>query len=498
MTKMHSIANTTLPRNNVVTACWISLTVIACLWAFWANGVPLIYDDTGSYLYLGQKCAETLARMIGVSGELAVDAPGGGSGLAERADGQVKGSGAIIYGIFLAIIEFIYSYNLVVYVQTLALIVTLHISICAALRSSDSITESWMVTAFAAIAATAGCLSFYVAFLMPDIFTPILILAVAALATLGRYMRYWEGGLLILIAAAAVPMHLSHMIILALLLPAVVLVTLVTKTQRWWIAAAIVVTIGVVGVVERVAFSTAVEKSTKSEVVYVPYITARLIVDGPGKRYLDEKCPEVGLATCDLNAVLDRPSRVTGTHITFGVGDEAGSFELLPPETQKRISKEQIRFLTAVALDRPFELSFSVLGNVVEQLESISMYQTIPKPFHHKRARSVFPDFPAEWEQGRLAQSRDWIQPLTNFHSGLYIVSAIALLVLTCAPGNRVPAAMRGFAVLIGLGILANAFVCGALSQSADRYGARVMFLLPMAVVILWFARAHASRLSPR
>ncbi len=42
-------------------------------------------------------------------------------------------------------------------------------------------------------------------------------------------------------------------------------------------------------------------------------------------------------------------------------------------------------------------------------------------------------------------------------------------------------------------GILANALVCGGISQPATRYGARVIWLLPLAatILVLFFRRAQ-------
>jgi formate/nitrite transporter FocA (FNT family) len=47
------------------------------------------------------------------------------------------------------------------------------------------------------------------------------------------------------------------------------------------------------------------------------------------------------------------------------------------------------------------------------------------------------------------------------------------------------PARIRGFVAMVLLGVLANALVCGGISQPAERYGARVIFLLPMMLVVL-------------
>ena len=43
---------------------------------------------------------------------------------------------------------------------------------------------------------------------------------------------------------------------------------------------------------------------------------------------------------------------------------------------------------------------------------------------------------------------------------------------------------------MVLLGVLANALVCGGISQPATRYGARVIWLLPLtATIMMIFAR---------
>jgi hypothetical protein len=48
--------------------------------------------------------------------------------------------------------------------------------------------------------------------------------------------------------------------------------------------------------------------------------------------------------------------------------------------------------------------------------------------------------------------------------------------------------------VVLGLGILVNALVCGGISQPATRYGARVIWLLPMLATLLALAAADRHR----
>ncbi|HEU0221820.1 MAG TPA: hypothetical protein VFR34_06355, partial [Paracoccaceae bacterium] len=66
--------------------------------------------------------------------------------------------------------------------------------------------------------------------------------------------------------------------------------------RGWWIAPALVLLMGLVGIGERLAFQFAVETVTRSAVAYQPILTARLIADGPGLAYLRDHCPDERIA----------------------------------------------------------------------------------------------------------------------------------------------------------------------------------------------------------
>jgi hypothetical protein len=83
---------------------------------------------------------------------------------------------------------------------------------------------------------------------------------------------------------------------------------------------------------------------------------------------------------------------------------------------------------------------------------------------------------------GRLTADPDWLAVVNPLQAVLYGVSAI--LLLAALASQAVPWEVKLFVAMVVLGILVNAFVCGALSQPATRYGARVIWLLPTTAVL--------------
>ncbi len=97
------------------------------------------------------------------------------------------------------------------------------------------------------------------------------------------------------------------------------------------------------------------------------------------------------------------------------------------------------------------------------------------------------------FQAGRLSPDGPWLRPLT-WLQGLLYAASLAVTGLLVVQRDRLPKELRGFAIVLVLGILANAFVCGALSQPATRYGMRVIWLLPLvATMLLLFARFGRS-----
>ena len=87
----------------------------------------------------------------------------------------------------------------------------------------------------------------------------------------------------------------------------------------------------------------------------------------------------------------------------------------------------------------------------------------------------------------RLRGGNSTIIALTRLHGVVYGVALLGVVIGVFH--RRIPAAVRVLVLMLLAGILANAFVCGAVSQPADRYGARVIFLLPMAAALLLMFR---------
>ena len=474
---------------------WIGAAFLACLSVALINGGPLYYFDSGGYLDNGVKVLRQFGFLV---------AEGGGSGGAGAAAGDVgtntvNGARSVVYSLLSTVAALGLGANSVPILNAVAILTAIWLPVRVALGISAPDLPGGMLFALPVLASLLSALPFYVAYFMPDILTGVLLVSVATLAVFARQMQVAEILLAVVLGAIAVTAHLSHLAMVALLVAPVLLISLVLSRRRWWLAPVLVGAILGLGLAERAAFTVTAKAVGDSQVTYTPFLTVRLIQDGAGWRYLQANCPDDQIATCVLYKALqqsDDPMRLTASHMIFETSKRLGSYRLISPDDQRRVAQEQISFSLAVLAQFPVATVAGFLNNTWVQTRKNSIRQTVPTPRVLWRLSQV-PTIPEGLiKNGRLSGSRDWIGPVNALHQVVYGFSLLVLAGLVVLP-SRLSGAMRAFGVMLIFGIAANAFVCGGISQPADRYGARVIWLLPYGATLLFLFSGIWSRKGP-
>ncbi|MBC7143194.1 MAG: hypothetical protein H5U18_13725, partial [Rhodobacteraceae bacterium] len=467
-------------------------------------GRPLFYFDTVGYISQGHSAL----RQLGIKGESplaariekleAEKAANIAAGLAEpdmaeiEAANTVDGSRSSVYALATGITARMHFLEGLIFLNVAAVLVALWLPMRVAARRWGLPVPVSQAVAMPVIVASLGSLPFFIAYLMPDTFAPVLLLVVATLTVFARHMRPWEILLAVALGALAIVSHLSHLAIGVLMVPASALVSVILSRRRWWLPPALVLVIVGIGFAEQSVLRSAAKAMSDSEVVIKPYITARLIQDGPGMTYLDRHCPDDTIPTCKLHAALqwsDDPYRITATHIVFETSARLGSFRLMTPKDQKAVADDQIGFFFEVLKDQPVATVMAFLKNTFIQSGWVAVDLTIPSDKIVAQNADVTGLAFSTFDHGRITRDTGWLGPLTTWHEVFYLLSLVVILALVLLP-RRVPGEVKALAVMVILGILANALVCGGISQPSTRYGARVVWLLPLiATVLLIFAR---------
>ena len=214
------------------------------------------------------------------------------------------------------------------------------------------------------------------------------------------------------------------------------------------------------------AFIMATKRAFGVAPIRPPFLTARVIADGPGDAYLQANCPSSGFIVCRFINRLP----ISNSDIFLWSPDPArgGVFTPADPEIRRALSAEQFRFVVAVLRYDPIgELSAMARNTVDESLRVSVLDFNLNSQDKNEFQQELPPRYLAVAER-----TRSWrdTMPLALMSaiilivlllSGAYLVWALLLRGHRSADDNH----LKRLAVIVILGILVNAFVCGAMSE---------------------------------
>jgi hypothetical protein len=224
---------------------------------------------------------------------------------------------------------------------------------------------------------------------------------------------------------------------------------------------------------------------------------ARMIADGPGSAYLKAKCPEAKLTVCRF---VDRLPITDSDTFLWSDAAQGGVFEPSDSDTRRSLLAEENRFVLGTVLYDPLGSTIAVIRNTAIQLGSFGLDE-----FNYSRRYEAFFErlLPPPYFEV-MKNTKTWAGTLPTQY--LSIVSLIVTLGTTLftlfvvlggirtredksvelrSDSTGSEAALKDFCKIVLVGILVNAFVCGALSGPHDRYEARVIWLVPVMALLL-------------
>ncbi|HEY4140229.1 MAG TPA: hypothetical protein VGM57_02380 [Pseudolabrys sp.] len=212
----------------------------------------------------------------------------------------------------------------------------------------------------------------------------------------------------------------------------------------------------------------------------------RMLQDGIVKQYLDDHCPDPALKLCAYKNQLPQDADMWfwGSKLF----DKLGRFAGLGKEMEK-IAIESVFQYPAMQIK-------TAAVATVKQLADVHTGEGVVYWVWH--TYFIMHDFVPQQEKNMWAarQQRGKIS-FTAINELQYPLALLAMALLPAflllARFNRIPPDIAELAAFVSVTLLANAFVCGALSNPHDRYGARVVWLAS-AVVALAAVRLYQSR----
>ena len=442
----------------------IVLTALLLLWpAFW-NVYPLVFSDTGTYL------TQAIHRYLGW------DRP-------------------VFYSLFLYPLHLQQTLWPPIIAQAVLAAWLLHLLRRVLLPE----LPAWVLLAHTAFLAILTALPFVVSQLMPDVFTSMLVIAIALTVLTPERLSRAEAGLLLPITSFMIVAHQSHVALsFALLLGLLPLRRLLgaeivsnvrenTRFSFWrsraWLWRAILplplaclalVSVNLIGH----------GRASLSPFGNV-FLLARLIYDGPGRVALERNCPQSGWRLC---AALDH---LPPTSDEFLWRADSPLVEL---GGAKIVSAEAGAIILAAIRESPGAVLRGFTANAAAQFARFATGDGL-QPWPDTVTPAIVQDFPRAEAAAYAAARQQRADPpfpdaslegslLPGPFVVLHLAAASAGIcgaVLVLVRGVRRNHVAAGFAAAALLAVLANAAITGGLSGPHDRYQSRIVWL-PLAV----------------
>lgn len=359
----------------------------------------------------------------------------------------------------------------------LAIAQALLVAIClAAALGAANFVRPRQIWAVALTLGLATPVAWFACYAMPDIFAGLTILTMGLL--LSQSLRFSWKLLLALsaIAVFAIASHASHIVLAGamLVMGTVGALLKAAKGHRaayrrlYWTFGATAVAVGTVIFTGLVGFGE-ISFAPKR----YPFLLARAIEMGPGRDYLHGACKVRDYEVCKLF-----PGQLPSTSHEFLWDQKNGVVIVATPAQMDRLRGEEMEIVFRTIGAAPLDMAKAAFSGTIDQLMKIKLAGV----GYGKGIRHLSP-IELELVPG-LAFPRQLI-PVAEFLTACStLLSIIAILAWLRV---RNPQALLAL-LLIG-GVVANAVICANLSTVADRYQARVIWLLPLAAFLLWAGR---------
>jgi hypothetical protein len=445
----------TLSSRRATLASWLTrLLCVGCLiWPALWNGYPIVFADTGTYL------SQAMHRYLGW------DRP-------------------VFYSLFIYPLHLGLTIWPVILVQSCLTVLVLDLT-----RHAIGVPRYWLAP-LTLILALATWLPWTVSELMPDLFTPLLVLLLGCLMFARSRFRPWQRATIIALTAFMVATQQSSVPLACALLLALIPLQSLSAVRRGPARTnRIAETISLrTPLLPLLAPGLAIAAMVFVNVVgfgrwsLSPYgnvfLLARVIYDGPGMMVLRRDCPERGWLLCPF---LDRFPAAENDFLW----DNASPIILAGGH--KAVSADADAIIHAAIVAQPGPLLAAAWNNTLEQLARFASGDGL-RGWAQPAGTRIDADFPAR-ERTAFHAARQQMgtlevpPPLAALHRLTALAGiAAALLLLPIAWRRRHVAAW--FLALALLTLPVGAAITGGLSAPFDRYQSRIVWL-PAAMAFL-------------
>jgi len=452
---------------SLVHAAAVMLGALLLCWPAFYNGFPLLYPDSMTYLGDGRVVARALF-------------------LHQFSD--YYGVRSLFYS--LGILPWHWNISPWPIVAWQSLLVAWVVwFVVRSVATRRMVARYLILILFLSLLTSAG---WYADFIMPDILGPVLYLCIYLLAFARETLSRAERLALYVVACWGVTAHATHFLLAAGLC---VLLFLFTAFERRpfpkrFVAVGEVAAILAVAAAAQMALHGYLYGKPSLSGDHPPYLMARIIADGPGRRYLEEHCPQLHWAVCNHLKELSDDSD------NFLWGAE-GPYDSSTDAEKKQLAQEEMPLVLDTVRAYPREQLMKSAANFRGQLLAFGLYGFDSSPWMLDQFNEVLPRARSSYVGSRQAHDALPLDLLTDIQWWTIVASLAAIAVLIPLLWRRHSPRLIGLGLIVFPVIVANALVTGVLSVVDDRYGCRVIWLIPLLAGVFlvdWLTQREMAR----
>jgi len=329
--------------------------------------------------------------------------------------------------------------------------------------------------ALTALLSVFTSIAWYTCFMMPDILGPLAYLAIFLLFFARDSLTRQENAGLFLVAWWGITAHSTHLLLAAALF--VLLALFAVFVRRPFrrnvpalgeIAAAIAL-----AVVVPMALHTYLDGKPSLDGQRPPYLTARVIADGPGRWYLESHCATEHWALCaHVKNLPTDPS-------DFLWGD-GSIYDSASEDERQQLEAQDVPFVLATIRAYPRQQFLQSASNFRQQLRAFGLYDFDSSEWTLTQFNETIPASRASYLRGREAHDALPLDALTDIQFWTIVLSLAIIAGLTPLLWRRHSRGLPGLALVVFSMVVLNAFLTGVLSIVDERYQCRVIWLIPL------------------
>lgn len=451
---------------------WLALVAAGAIllcWPMLLLGGPLLFHDTPAYAGGGELVVRALQHVLSGIGEAAEG--GGTAGGLRAVAGQAEVLRSVPWSVFAYLVSLPFGPVGVAVVQNaivLIFLVPLLGGIPVRLRDG-------LVAAGAMALLTP--LPWYGSLVMPDILAAVVVLFGVLVSRHMDRLGWIDLSVLGLLAAFAILSHQGHLPLAAAVILAALLLRLVRGQRIGRGVALTAVAAPVIAAVAMLVGSAAVLDGPSVAPRRLPILLARSIEDGPARWHLQQHCATERYAVCEIFETIP-------THVAGVLWGEQGLRRAAGVEQMQRIRDEEAVILWRAFKEYPLHQSFSLIRNAARQLVLVS-------------GDDLFAGELVREPDGRLGVRLDSDRGRSVIEAFAFVwglsAFAAALWIAAWAVRGRLSRPEQDMALMVAVGLVANAAIFGGLSAPADRYQARILWLVPALAALFWLSRRSAD-----